>query len=279
MPLEIIVALIGLLGVIIGAIPTYLFMRQKNLAEIEKLKAETEKIRAEAEKIRTEIKPTDTSNSSALLTKEAINDLSADKEGINYTRTKILFVAANPIDTVRLRLDYEAKTIEESLRTSPNSHIFELVTASSTQWGDLRKLLLRHNPDILHISGHSTKEGIVLEDVTGKGYLVPIESLDMLLSGFSDKIRLLIINTNESAGICKTLAQRIDFTIGISGYTSDKQAIEFTRAFYEAIASGKDIKTSFDIALASVKISEESSVGIYQLFNLRKRPERTYFVD
>jgi hypothetical protein len=66
MPSAIIVALIGLLGVIIGAIPTYFFMRQKNMAEIEKLKAETEKIKAEADKIRADIK-LDIPNSVTLL--------------------------------------------------------------------------------------------------------------------------------------------------------------------------------------------------------------------
>ena len=54
---EVVAALIGFLGVVIGAIPTYLFMRQKSLAEVDKLKAETDKIKAEAEKIRAELQP------------------------------------------------------------------------------------------------------------------------------------------------------------------------------------------------------------------------------
>jgi uncharacterized membrane-anchored protein YhcB (DUF1043 family) len=49
---EVIAAIIGLIGVIIGAIPTFLFMRKRNAAEIDKLQAETDKIKAEAEKIR-----------------------------------------------------------------------------------------------------------------------------------------------------------------------------------------------------------------------------------
>lgn len=51
---ETLTALLSLVGIIIGIIPTYLFMRQKSLAEIEKLKAETEKTKAESEKIRKE---------------------------------------------------------------------------------------------------------------------------------------------------------------------------------------------------------------------------------
>lgn len=52
---QVIVAFIGLLGVVIGALPTYFYMRAKNTAEVGKLKAETAKLNAEAEKIRAEL--------------------------------------------------------------------------------------------------------------------------------------------------------------------------------------------------------------------------------
>jgi septation ring formation regulator EzrA len=48
---EVMAAIIGLIGVIIGAIPTFLFMRKRNAAEIDKLQAETDKIKAGPEKI------------------------------------------------------------------------------------------------------------------------------------------------------------------------------------------------------------------------------------
>lgn len=57
MPTEITPALIGLLGIIVGVIPTYLFIRQRSIAEIDKLKAETAKTKAEEEKIRAELQP------------------------------------------------------------------------------------------------------------------------------------------------------------------------------------------------------------------------------
>jgi len=66
MPIEVITALIGLIGIVIGVIPTYFFMRQRSLIEVEKLKVEVEKIgaeadktKAEAEKIRSDLKNND----------------------------------------------------------------------------------------------------------------------------------------------------------------------------------------------------------------------------
>ena len=226
MSTEVVVALIGLVGVIVGAIPTYLFMRQKNLAEVEKLRAETDKIKAEAEKIRVE--------------------LQSDKASSKDLKVRILFVAANPIDTIRLRLDEEVRGIKEGLRKSSQGNMFELDQVWSVRWDDLRSHLLRHTPDILHISGHGTKEGIVLEDESGHAHMVSAEVLNNLLMLFSDKVRLVVINTMYSEGMCKALAQSVDFVIGISGSVTDKQASKFSTAFYEALADNKDIRVAVE---------------------------------
>ncbi len=55
MPVEIIVSIAAILGSVIGAIVTHLLSKNKNLAEIEKIRAETDKAKADAEKTRAEI--------------------------------------------------------------------------------------------------------------------------------------------------------------------------------------------------------------------------------
>lgn len=252
---EVIAALVGLVGVIIGAIPTYLFMRQRNLAEVDKLRAETDKIKAEAEKIRAEFK-------------------SGESSFVREDKVTILFVAANPTDTARLRLDDEVRGIKESLRKS-NQNIFELDQAWSVRWDDLHSHLLRRTPDVLHFSGHGNIEGIVLEDEGGHTHIISTESVNNLLLLFSDKIRLVFINTMYSDNMCKELAQNIDFVIGISGAVGDKRAKKFAMAFYEAIAYGKDIRAAFEFARrAIIDAKGQSEPGEYQLFTSRKQSEK-----
>lgn len=253
---EIITALLGLFGVIVGAIPTYLFMRQKNSAEIDKLKAETDKIKAEAEKIRADF--------------QSGKNLSVD------TKITILFVAANPVDTSRLRLDEEVRGIKESIRKSSQGNVFELEQVWSVRWEDLRSHLLRHTPDILHISGHGTKDGIVLEDDNGYAHLISADVLNNLLMLFSDKIRVVIINTMYSEGMCEALSQNIDFVIGITGAVPDRQASIFSATFYEALTDNKDIKSALDFAKASFDDKEFSEHGIYQLYTLRDMSEKHF---
>jgi gas vesicle protein len=55
---KVVAALVALVGIVIGALPTYLFMRQRGEAEIDKLKAETDKLKAETEKIRNDLQNT-----------------------------------------------------------------------------------------------------------------------------------------------------------------------------------------------------------------------------
>ena len=55
MPTEIVVALVGVAGAVLGVIATQLLTRRKTEAEIDKIKAEAEKARAESDKLRAEI--------------------------------------------------------------------------------------------------------------------------------------------------------------------------------------------------------------------------------
>lgn len=55
MPTELVVSLVGVAGIILGALVTHFLTRKKTEAEIEKIKAETEKVRNESEKLRAEI--------------------------------------------------------------------------------------------------------------------------------------------------------------------------------------------------------------------------------
>ena len=70
MPTEVIVSIVGLLGVIVGAALNSLLARKRNLAEIEKLRAEADKARAEADKTRAEMGSTSGASGNSEITPE-----------------------------------------------------------------------------------------------------------------------------------------------------------------------------------------------------------------
>jgi hypothetical protein len=74
---------------------------------------------------------------------------------------RILVLAANPSDTVRLRLEQEVKEIRRSLRRSRLRDRFQLdYHLAVTNW-DWRRALLETEPHILHFCGHG--DGVAFE--------------------------------------------------------------------------------------------------------------------
>jgi hypothetical protein len=61
---------------------------------------------------------------------------------------KILFLAANPSDTTRLRVDQESRAIDQAMRHAEFRDKFDLQQQWAVQVADLQALLLRHQPDI-----------------------------------------------------------------------------------------------------------------------------------
>ena len=67
---------------------------------------------------------------------------------------KILFLAANPQGTGRLRLDQEVRDIEEGLRRSQKREQFVLTSQWAVRPRDVQRAMLDLNPQIVHFSGH-----------------------------------------------------------------------------------------------------------------------------
>jgi hypothetical protein len=98
---------------------------------------------------------------------------------------KILFLAANPLDTPQLRLSEEVREIQAALRKSDFRDVYDFRPEWAVRIGDLQEHLLRHQPHVVHFSGHgSSSNGIILEDV--EGYSRPVSDRAL---GFGRNVR------------------------------------------------------------------------------------------
>jgi len=170
------------------------------------------------------------------------------REKGRQNKIKILFLAANPSDTARLRLDEEFHSIDRALRAAEFRDRFELESHWAVRVEDVQGLLLRHKPDIVHFSGHgSAQNGIILQGRSGASFSIPISVLGQLFSALKENIRCVVLNacfTEEQAHI---IIRQIDYVIGTSVEISDTAAICFSKAFYQALGYGKDIQTAFEL--------------------------------
>jgi len=194
--------------------------------------------------------------------------------GSNSENIKILFLAANPLDTGRLRLDEEIRGIDEKIRQSNLRDRFEIIQQWAVRVTDLQGYLLRHNPNIVHFSGHGSKSNeIILEDNVGNSRPVSTRALNGLFSTLKDNIRCVVLNGCYSESQAQAIAQNIDVVIGMSKAISDQTAISFSVAFYQALAFGRDMKTAFDLGCNQIALSGLDEYDVPKLITLQVNPK------
>lgn len=192
---------------------------------------------------------------------------------------KVLFLAANPIDTKPLRLDEEIREIDTAFRQAEYRNRFDIRQHWAVRVMDLQSHLLRHQPDIVHFSGHgSGTSSIVLENINGKSHLVSPRALSQLFSVLKDNIRCVVLNACYSETQAKAIAEHIDCVVGMSSAIGDKAAISFATAFYHALGYGRDVKTAFDLGCVQIDLESLNEEDIPKLIAERINPRELRFV-
>jgi hypothetical protein len=168
----------------------------------------------------------------------------------------ILFLAAIPPDIPPLKLAEECRAIDQALRTAEFRDSFDLQDHWAVQLADLQELLLRHQPQIVHFSGHgSPLNEIILHNAEGKAQSLPVEVLGKLFSLLRDNIQCVVLNACYSEHQAREIARHISCVIGMSDAIRDDAAIQFSTAFYRALGFGRDLKTAFELGCLEIESS------------------------
>lgn len=185
----------------------------------------------------------------------------APQRGQSLTRAtdqppiKILFLAANPLDTVRLGTDEEARAIDLALRQA-DYRDFAVASHHAVRIDDLQELLLRHRPDILHFSGHgASTNAIILQDAQGNSVPVRGAALGRLFRALKDNLRCVVLNACYTADNAAGLAEVIDCVVGIEDAITDTAALQFATAFYRALGYGRSVQEAFDLGQVQIELA------------------------
>lgn len=193
----------------------------------------------------------------------------------------VLFMASNPIDQTSLRLDKEARDIQEKIRKSEyrDSIVFESRWATRTI--DILQAINETNPTIVHFSGHGADTGeLVLENVDGSTKLVSKEAVTAAISTASDTIKLVLFNACFSQSQAENIVQNIASAIGMSIEIGDEAACVFAANFYSSIGFGHSLQKAFNQAKAALLlegIPEDSTPQLFVQDGLSAN--ELYFVD
>ena len=188
-----------------------------------------------------------------------------DPGAVSKREMAVSFLAANPLNSMRLSLDEEARAIEEKLRDSQLRDCVTIKTRWAVRPEDLQQALLEDRPTIVHFSGHgSGTAGIVLHsaDQAAEERLAA-DALADLFRVLKDDIRVVVLNACYSEVQARAIVNEIDFVVGMAESIGDDAAISFAAAFYRGLGFGRAISTAFDLGLNELKLiglSQEVSV-------------------
>jgi hypothetical protein len=175
-----------------------------------------------------------------------------DKAGAE-SPTRILYLAANPRGTVRLRSEQEFRDIAAALERAQFRDRFVLVPSLAARAMDMSRDFVRHSPQIIHFAGHGEASGgLFAED--GLGDAAPVDRDTVVdLVRLADGVKCVIINACDTYKLAEALIIYVDYVIGMRYEISDKAAIEFSVGFYQAIAENSSIDTAFDAGRAVLR--------------------------
>jgi hypothetical protein len=159
---------------------------------------------------------------------------------------KTLILSAAPKNTMRLRLDEEARDLKEKLRAVQNKAVDVVVV---NEWAvrvdQIQDALFNEKPQVLHFSGHGDTGILVFEDRNGKAAPVDAKAFAELISLHADSVKCVILSACYSEDVAKAVRAHVPWVIGCDQSIADNAAIAFSRAFYRALANGENYDKAF----------------------------------
>lgn len=170
-------------------------------------------------------------------------------------KIKVLFLAADPCDSARLRLGQELRDIRDNLNRSKHRDIFLLESRESVRPGDITQAIFDVEPQIIHFAGHGMKTGeLCFEDIQGKTQPVQPEALANLFELVSAQVSCVVLNACYSEIQARAIAKHIPFVIGMNQSIGDKAAVTFAIGFYKALGAGRSFEDAHKFARVEIQL-------------------------
>ena len=183
---------------------------------------------------------------------------------------RILGMIASPGDLPPLKVNRERERVEGAIKDLQEKELVELSWLEGQTWRDLQRAMRDGPWHIFHFIGHGgfdpdMGEGLIaLADEAGKTWRLHASQLGRLL-GDHRPLRLVLLNACEGAqgserdlfsSTAAILVRRgIPAVLAMQYEITDQAAIDFARAFYEALADGMPVDTAVAEARTAVSLA------------------------
>jgi hypothetical protein len=188
---------------------------------------------------------------------------------------RILGMVARPSDRSELDVELEKQWLHQAVTDLTDDGRVEVTWVPGQTWRELRRAINQQQWHVFHFIGHGgfdrdTGEGFIALGEDGGGtYRLPASKLAQLL-GPHHSLRLVLLNSCESAQVdnrelfsstATALMRRgVPAVMAMQYEISDRAAIEFARAFYEAVADGLPVDLAVRDARLAVSLARPNSL-------------------
>lgn len=183
---------------------------------------------------------------------------------------KVLVLNATPDPTtpvdpdfLPIRPDKEAMELRERMAGVPNPRrrlVFETVYA--TRPDQIQQEMVRHDPKILHFSGHGGGGALAFEDRDGRTAPVSGALLARIVRAYGE-LECLVLHACYSDEIAQACAAHVPHVVGSTDAIDDETAPRFTYMFYQALATGRAYRQAFEMGRNEVALVREEEAAKY----------------
>lgn len=175
----------------------------------------------------------------------------------------VLFLAANPANTIQLQLDQELREIQGAIMSSQSRNNLRLISRMAIRARDFSESILSACPHIIHFSGHgSLRGGLMVEDGQGRAAFIGWEVLGKAIGVLADRVECVVLNVNAPPDVADFIPANVPYVISARAKVSDGAAIAFSAGFYQALGNGRTIEESFQVGCTQIALegfSEEEA--------------------
>lgn len=176
-------------------------------------------------------------------------------------KKKVLFICSSPDGTNPLDFGKEFKKINNARQLADHRDAFEeLQIQTGVESDEFLNILTKYQPDILHISLHSSKsKGLYFEDIAGKVQPMPVEDFADVIEIYckdpdgKGHIETVVLSACNSQLYGEAIRNFANNVIATNDFFPDKAAVVYADQFYKMLFNKKDVAFAHDSACLAIK--------------------------
>ena len=205
---------------------------------------------------------------------QVLQEIKALKDKLHQTeaeappKKRILFLAANPRQTTRLRTDEEHRILKAEFERGieARDHYEFLPSQFALTLGELTRAL-DAEPHILHFSGHGQADGIIITDEQGQVQMLPEAALKRICKRkLAGKTELVILNACFSTLQAELISSFDIHVVGTHSAIADDAAVVFAKGFYNALGRHRSLQDCYDDGMLQVETHHPTEAEKFEVW-------------